>query len=137
MHAFRRKLWTFYWLKCQECHAFPCDEKNFCFIVTVFFFPNYAVCNLRNQSISLSCMLTLLSVDLAAMNNFFLVAVIVSVYAWYIVRGATLKFFTPDILYFICNIFLFLLFLRIFVVVLHKEPEKFSYFLIETSTDSN
>ena len=56
------------------------------------FFLYYTVYNLWNHSVSLSCVLALLSVVLAARNNFLLVAVIVFVKAPYFVRSATLEF---------------------------------------------
>ena len=78
-------------------------------------------------------MSALLSVILSARNNFLLVVVIVFVHAQCIVRSASL----PDLFYFIYSIFQFFLFLKIYVAVLHRETITFSYFLIETSTDSN
>ena len=94
------------------------------------------MCKLQNQSISLNCMLARLSVALAARNNFLLVTVTVFVHAPCNVRSATLLFCMPDILYFTCSTFLSLLFLGAYLVVLYKETEKFSCFLVEASTDS-
>ena len=134
MHAFCKMLWTFYWVKCQECNASRCYRKIFVSLPLPFF-PYYTACNLKNQSISLSCILTLLPIVLAARNNFLLVTV-VFVYALCYVRSATLKFCMPDI--FICSISTFLSFLRMCnVVVLHSGTGEFCYFLIENFKNSN
>ena len=108
IHAYCKKLLTF----SQERNTSQCDMKNVHFVVTVMniFFPYYTVCNLQNQSVSLRCMLALLSVVSTARNNCLLVAAIVFVHALCIGRSASLKFCIPDILFFICSIFLFPLF---------------------------
>ena len=92
MHVFCEKLWTFCWAKCQKCNASQCDDmKLYMFHRDSAYFSYYTVCNLQNQSISLSCMLALLSIVLAARNNFLFVAVIVFVHTLCIVRSTKKK----------------------------------------------